>query len=164
MADLDSLIVEGLGKRYVIPAKRPATSPTRTLNLGVTRVRLPRLRLPGGATEGRDLWALRNVSFSVPRSTILGILGANGAGKSTLLMTICGSPRARTGRVLFEGQDITQLPTYEIMRRGIAHAPEGRRIFPRMTVLENLMMGALTAEPGHFEEDLETAFTLFPIL
>ena len=66
--------------------------------------------------------------------------------------------------MLFEGQDITQLPTYEIMRRGIAHAPEGRRIFPRMTVLENLMMGALTAEAGHFQEDLDTAFTLFPIL
>ena len=111
-----------------------------------------------------NIEALRGVDVNVEAGEIVTLIGANGAGKSTLLMTICGSPRARTGRVLFEGKDITQLPTYEIMRRGIAHAPEGRRIFPRMTVLENLMMGALTADTGHFEEDLETAFTLFPIL
>jgi branched-chain amino acid transport system ATP-binding protein len=122
------------------------------------------LTISGVHTFYGNIEALRGVDINVEAGEIVTLIGANGAGKSTLLMTICGSPRARTGRVLFEGQDITQLPTYEIMRRGIAHAPEGRRIFPRMTVLENLMMGAITAEPGHFEEDLETAFTLFPIL
>jgi branched-chain amino acid transport system ATP-binding protein len=122
------------------------------------------LTISGVHTFYGNIEALRGVDINVEAGEIVTLIGANGAGKSTLLMTICGSPRARTGRVLFEGQDITQLPTYEIMRRGIAHAPEGRRIFPRMTVLENLMMGAITAEPGHFEEDLEVAFTLFPIL
>ena len=122
------------------------------------------LTISGVHTFYGNIEALRGVDVNVEAGEIVTLIGANGAGKSTLLMTICGSPRARTGRVLFEGKDITQLPTYEIMRRGIAHAPEGRRIFPRMTVLENLMMGALTAETGHFEEDLETAFTLFPIL
>jgi branched-chain amino acid transport system ATP-binding protein len=79
-------------------------------------------------------------------------------------MTVCGSPAAREGRIGFEGREITRLPTYEIMRLGIAQAPEGRRIFPRMTVTENLQMGALTADPAKFDEDLERVFTLFPIL
>ena len=122
------------------------------------------LSISGVHTFYGNIEALRGVDVMVEAGEIVSLIGANGAGKSTLLMTVCGSPRARTGRVLFEGRDITHLPTYEIMRLGIAHAPEGRRIFPRMTVLENLMMGAITAEPGHFEEDIETAFTLFPIL
>ncbi len=92
------------------------------------------------------------------------MIGANGAGKSTLLMTICGNPRAAQGRVVFDGDDITQVPTFQIIRRGIAQAPEGRRIFPRMTVLENLQMGAVTADESDFEEDLERVFTQFPIL
>jgi branched-chain amino acid transport system ATP-binding protein len=122
------------------------------------------LTISGVHTFYGNIEALRGVDVMVEAGEIVSLIGANGAGKSTLLMTICGSPRARTGRVLFEGQNITHLPTYEIMRMGIAHAPEGRRIFPRMTVLENLMMGAITAEPGHFQEDIDTAFTLFPIL
>jgi branched-chain amino acid transport system ATP-binding protein len=122
------------------------------------------LTISGVHTFYGNIEALRGIDVNVEAGEIVTLIGANGAGKSTLLMTICGSPRARTGRVLFEGQDITHLPTYEIMRLGIAHAPEGRRIFPRMTVLENLMMGAITAEPGHFEEYIETAFSLFPIL
>jgi branched-chain amino acid transport system ATP-binding protein len=108
--------------------------------------------------------ALRGVDIAVEAGEIVTLIGANGAGKSTLLMTICGSPQARTGRVVLEGEDITRLPTYEIMRRGISHAPEGRRIFPRMSVLENLMMGATIANPTHYGEDLEGVFTLFPIL
>jgi branched-chain amino acid transport system ATP-binding protein len=79
-------------------------------------------------------------------------------------MTICGSPRARQGVVEFEGTPITQKPTYEIMRMGIAQSPEGRRIFPRMTVMENLQMGALTADPAKFDEDINKVFALFPIL
>ncbi len=92
------------------------------------------------------------------------LIGANGAGKSTLLMTICGRPRAAKGRITFEGRDITGAPTFEIVRLGISQAPEGRRIFPRMTVLENLQMGATVAGEQHFAEDLERVFTLFPIL
>jgi branched-chain amino acid transport system ATP-binding protein len=122
------------------------------------------LTISGVHTFYGNIEALRGVDITVEAGEIVTLIGANGAGKSTLLMTVCGSPRARNGRVLFEGQDITHRPTYEIMRLGIAHAPEGRRIFPRMTVLENLMMGAITAEPGHFQEDIDTAFSLFPIL
>ncbi|HEV7283251.1 MAG TPA: ABC transporter ATP-binding protein, partial [Kaistia sp.] len=87
-----------------------------------------------------------------------------GAGKSTLMMTICGNPRAREGRILFEGRDITEMPTHEIARLRIAQSPEGRRIFPRMTVLENLQMGAALDKLAHFDEDVERMFTLFPRL
>jgi branched-chain amino acid transport system ATP-binding protein len=108
--------------------------------------------------------ALRGVDLEVKQGEIVTMIGANGAGKSTLLMTICGTPQASAGRIMFDGRDITRVPTHLIMRSGIAQAPEGRRIFPRMTVLENLQMGALAADPKHFAEDLEQAFTLFPIL
>jgi branched-chain amino acid transport system ATP-binding protein len=80
------------------------------------------------------------------------------------MMTICGNPRARQGSVTFDGEDITNVPTHEIMARSISQAPEGRRIFPRMTVLENLQMGALFNKAGSFEQDLERVFGLFPIL
>ncbi len=115
------------------------------------------------AAYGR-IEALRGVDVEVKAGEIVTLIGANGAGKSTLLMTICGNPRAREGRIVFEGRDITRLPTFEIVRLGIAQVPEGRRIFPRMTVLENLQMGATTADPALFDEDLERVFSLFPIL
>jgi len=108
--------------------------------------------------------ALRGVSLEVAAGEIVTLIGANGAGKSTLLMTVFGSPRAREGRVAFDGRDITRTPTHEIVRLGIAQSPEGRRIFPRMTVLENLQMGANVADPAHFENDLARVFGLFPIL
>ena len=108
--------------------------------------------------------ALKGVDLEVGAGEIIAMIGANGAGKSTLLMTICGNPRAAQGRIVFEGCDVTHLPTFEIMRRGIAHAPEGRRIFPRMTVLENLRIGAATVDPGCFDEDCRRVFALFPIL
>jgi branched-chain amino acid transport system ATP-binding protein len=111
-----------------------------------------------------QIQALHGVSLEVPQGQIVSLIGANGAGKSTLLMTVCGNPVARQGSVVFEGRDITRLPTYEIIRMGIAHAPEGRRIFPRMSVFENLQMGAITADPTKFNEDLERIYTLFPIL
>src|ERR1041385_790809 len=122
------------------------------------------LTVSGVQTFYGKIEALRGVDISVEAGEIVTLIGANGAGKSTLLMTICGSPQARTGRVVLEGEDITRLPTYEIMRRGIAHAPEGRRIFPRMTVLENLQIGATVTDPAHFAEDLRRVFTLFPVL
>ena len=108
--------------------------------------------------------ALRGVDIHVQQGEIVTLIGANGAGKSTLLMTICGTPQARQGAIRFEGQDITRLPTFEIMRKGIAQSPEGRRIFPRMTVMENLQMGAVTGDQAHFAGDLEKVMTLFPIL
>ena len=124
----------------------------------------PLLSVRGIHTSYGRIEALRGVDMDVHAGEIVTLIGANGAGKSTLMMTICGNPRARQGQVLFEGEDITHMPTFEIMRRNIAQSPEGRRIFPRMTVLENLQMGAVTAPQGHFEQDLERVFTLFPIL
>jgi branched-chain amino acid transport system ATP-binding protein len=108
--------------------------------------------------------ALRGVDVEVNDGEIVALIGANGAGKSTLLMTICGDPRAAEGQIVFDGDDITELPTYEIVRRGIAQSPEGRRIFPFMSVLENLQIGASGVEPGYFEEDVERVFTLYPLL
>src|SRR5262249_45283967 len=93
------------------------------------------------------------------------ISGAHGAGKTTLLMTICGRPRAGAGEIVFNNENITQLPTHQLIRRGIAHVPEGRRIFPRMSVRENLQMGAFTADHNdHFESDLSFILLLFPQL
>jgi branched-chain amino acid transport system ATP-binding protein len=108
--------------------------------------------------------ALKGVDLEVDEGEIVALIGANGAGKSTLLMTICGRPQAREGRITFDGQDLTRMPTFEIMRRGIAHAPEGRRIFPRMTVLENLQIGATVTGLAHVAEDLRRVFALFPVL
>jgi branched-chain amino acid transport system ATP-binding protein len=122
------------------------------------------LRISGVHTFYGQIEALKGVDLDVKQGEIVTLIGANGAGKSTLLMTICGSPRARQGTVEFEGTAITRKPTYEIMRMGIAQSPEGRRIFPRMTVMENLQMGALTADPAKFGEDVGMVFAMFPIL
>ena len=108
--------------------------------------------------------ALKGVDLEVRTGEIVGLIGANGAGKSTLMMTICGNPRASEGRIVFDGRDITNFPTHEIIGLRIAQAPEGRRIFPRMTVYENLQMGAAVNASTHFEEDLARVFKLFPIL
>jgi branched-chain amino acid transport system ATP-binding protein len=122
------------------------------------------LTVSGVHTFYGQIEALKGIDLDVQQGEIVTLIGANGAGKSTLLMTICGTPRARRGGIHFEGRDITKMPTYEIMRLGIAQSPEGRRIFPRMTVMENLQMGALTADPTKFAEDVEKVFALFPIL
>jgi branched-chain amino acid transport system ATP-binding protein len=122
------------------------------------------LSVSGVHTFYGNIEALRGVDVSVEEGEIVTLIGANGAGKSTLLMTICGNPRAKSGRIVFDGQDITELRTFEIVRRGLAQVPEGRRIFPRMTVMENLKMGATPADESYFDEDLERVFTLFPIL
>nr|WP_040708483.1 ABC transporter ATP-binding protein [Oceanibaculum indicum] len=122
------------------------------------------LEIAGVETFYGNIQALRGVDVSVGKGEIVTLIGANGAGKSTLLMTICGSPQARTGRIVYDGVDITRVPTHEIIRMGVAQSPEGRRIFPRMTVMENLQMGATTADPAHFSQDIEKVFTLFPRL
>ena len=122
------------------------------------------LRIEGVHTFYGRIEALRGVDVHVGQGEIVTLIGANGAGKSALLMTVCGSPRASRGHVYFEDTEITSMRTHEIIGLGIAQAPEGRRIFPRMTVLENLQMGATKAPPEFFNEDLAEAFELFPIL
>src|SRR5512134_3724247 len=122
------------------------------------------LSVAGVYTHYGNIEALSGVDVEIGAGEIVTLIGANGAGKSTLLMTICGSPRASRGRIVFEGRDITALPTHEIVGLGIAQAPEGRRVFPRMSVMENLQMGATTTRPEHFNEDLARVFSLFPIL
>jgi branched-chain amino acid transport system ATP-binding protein len=111
-----------------------------------------------------NIIALRGVDVAIEPGEIVTLIGANGAGKSTLMMTIFGQPRAREGVIRFDGEDITQLPTHEIARRGIAQAPEGRRIFPRMSVFENLQMGAAIDGFAHFDEDLARVYAIFPRL
>jgi len=108
--------------------------------------------------------ALKGVDIEVKQGEIVALIGANGAGKSTLLMSICGHPKPRQGDILLEGQSLIGVPTHDLVRRGLAHAPEGRRIFPRMTVLENLRMGAVACDPIYFDNDLERVFGLFPRL
>src|SRR5471032_2436145 len=105
----------------------------------------PLLRIRNVKTFYGRVMALKGVDLDVNAGEIVTLIGANGAGKSTLMMTVCGNPRARMGVIRHEGDDITNLPTHAIMRRGIAQSPEGRRIFARMTVYENLLMGAEAA-------------------
>lgn len=124
----------------------------------------PLLKIRGVETYYGKINALRGVDVDVQEGEIVTMIGANGAGKTTLMMTICGSPRARSGQIIYDGRDITGLATHEIMHLSIAQSPEGRRIFPRMTVLENLQMGAVLAHDDHFDEDLAMVYELFPIL
>jgi branched-chain amino acid transport system ATP-binding protein len=122
------------------------------------------LELSGVHAHYGHIEALHGVSLSVQVGEVVTLIGANGAGKSTLMMCLFGQPRASLGRIIFDGEDITGLPAHEISRRGIALVPEGRRIFPRMTVLENLQMGAALADPLNFAVDLKRMYALFPIL
>ena len=122
------------------------------------------LTIRGVETYYGKIVALRGVDVDVHKGEIVTLIGANGAGKSTLMMTICGSPQARTGEIIFDGHDITRMPTHEIIRLGIAQSPEGRRIFGRMTVLENLQMGSQLVSDDHFEDDLKRVYDLFPRL
>lgn len=122
------------------------------------------LELKGVRTNYGPIEALRGVDITVQAGEIVTLIGANGAGKSTLLMTICGNPRPNAGLVLFEGRAINDLPPHETARLGIAQVPEGRRIFPRMTVFENLQLGATLSDPAHFDADAAYCFDLFPIL
>jgi branched-chain amino acid transport system ATP-binding protein len=122
------------------------------------------LSVRGVHTYYGNIRALEGVDVEVNRGEIVALIGANGAGKSTLMMTVCGNPRARAGEIVFDGRDITNMPTHEIARLRIAQSPEGRRIFPRMSVLENLQMGSVVAGDAHFAQDLERVCILFPRL
>ncbi|WP_417276855.1 ABC transporter ATP-binding protein [Castellaniella sp.] len=122
------------------------------------------LKLENVSTFYGAIQALNEVSVEVNQGEIVTLIGANGAGKTTLLMTVCGNPRARSGRITFEGEDITEQPTHTVMQRGIAISPEGRRIFPDLTVAENLNMGAFFLNKSQTEESMEHVFDLFPRL
>ena len=122
----------------------------------------PLLQVEDVETYYGNIRALNGVSIAVNEGEIVALIGANGAGKSTLMMTIFGTPRARSGTITFAGTDITELPTHEIARMRIAQSPEGRRIFPRMTVMENLQMGASLDNLKHYDEDAEKVFHAVP--
>ena len=124
----------------------------------------PLLSVRGVKAYYGHIAALKGVDVDVAEGEIVTLIGANGAGKSTLMMTIFGNPRAREGSITFAGRDITELSTHNIARLQIAQAPEGRRIFVRMTVFENLQMGAAICDPAHFKDDVERMFVLFPRL
>jgi branched-chain amino acid transport system ATP-binding protein len=124
----------------------------------------PLLSVRGVKTFYGNIAALKGVDLDVHPGEIVTLIGANGAGKSTLMMTIFGDPRAREGAIVFDGQDITRLPSHQIAWLKIAQAPEGRRIFARMTVYENLQMGATVSDAARFGEDLDRIFLLFPRL
>ena len=124
----------------------------------------PLLKLSGVTAFYGAIQALKGVDLEVAPGEIVTLIGANGAGKSTLMMTICGSPHARHGQILYDGRDITALPTHEIMHMGLAQSPEGRRIFGRMTVHENLLMGAQVVAMRNYAATRDLVFTLFPRL
>jgi branched-chain amino acid transport system ATP-binding protein len=124
----------------------------------------PLLQIEGLVAAYGSIVALKGVDINVNEGEIVTLIGANGAGKSTLMMTVFGTPRAREGRITFDGRDITKMPTHEIPHLKIAQSPEGRRIFPRMTVFENLQMGAELNGGKYLKEDLERVTTMFPRL
>jgi branched-chain amino acid transport system ATP-binding protein len=124
----------------------------------------PLLDVAGVSASYGAVQALTDVSLHVQPGEIVTLIGANGAGKSTLLMTICGDPKPRAGRITLAGEDITGQPTYSIMRRGVAQSPEGRRVFPRMSVEENLLMGAQALSKADPAPQLAQVFALFPRL
>lgn len=125
---------------------------------------VPLLQVRGVKSFYGHIMALKGVDIDVSEGEIVTLIGANGAGKSTLMMTIFGEPRAREGSIHFRGEDITRLPTHDIARLRIAQSPEGRRVFPRMTVRENLQMGAMIDDAIHFQEDLDRVCAMFPVL
>jgi branched-chain amino acid transport system ATP-binding protein len=133
-------------------------------NPQASTARQPLLSVRGVKTYYGNIIALKGVDMDVNEGEIVTLIGANGAGKSTLMMTIFGNPRCREGTITYAGRDITKMPTHEIARMAIAQSPEGRRIFPRMTVYENLQMGASMNGMAHFDQDLERVCTLFPRL
>lgn len=136
------------------PAFSPASEPARQ----------PLLSIRGVKAAYGYIVALKGIDLDIHEGEIVSLIGANGAGKSTLMMTICGSPRAAEGEIIYAGQNIAKMETHEIARLAIAQSPEGRRIFPRMSVFENLQMGTVVVGNDHFEEDLERVCTIFPRL
>jgi branched-chain amino acid transport system ATP-binding protein len=140
------------------------TEHSQSVASGARRIGPTLLSVRGLEARYGAIAALKGVDLDVNEGEIVTLIGANGAGKSTLMMTICGDPRARAGVIAFGGVDITRLSTHAIARLGVAQSPEGRRIFARMSVFENLQMGATVAQRSSFEQDLERVYALFPRL
>jgi branched-chain amino acid transport system ATP-binding protein len=124
----------------------------------------PLLSVRGVKASYGNVNALNGVDLAIDEGEIVALIGANGAGKTTLMMTIFGNPQAREGAIFFEGRDISRMKTHAIARLGLAQSPEGRRIFPRMTVFENLQVGAGVDGGAHFSKNLERVFSIFPRL
>jgi branched-chain amino acid transport system ATP-binding protein len=124
----------------------------------------PLLSIRGVKSYYGNIMALKGVDIHVNEGEIVTLIGANGAGKSTTMMTVFGKPKAREGRITYAGRDITDMEMHEIAHLRIAQSPEGRRIFPRMTVFENLQMGSELDGGRHFVEDLDKVTTIFPRL
>jgi branched-chain amino acid transport system ATP-binding protein len=122
------------------------------------------LKLENVNTHYGQIQALHDISLEVKQGEIVTLIGANGAGKTTLMMTICGDPRASSGKIFFDDEEISSVNTPEIMRKGLAVVPEGRRVFSRLTVQENLHMGAYFRSKAEYEETLEQVLALFPRL
>ncbi len=122
------------------------------------------LSVRGVKTYYGKICALHGVDLDIHAGEIVTLIGANGAGKSTLMMTIFGTPQARAGEIRFDGREITRMPPHEIARLGIAQSPEGRRVFPRMSVFENLQIGAQIHGNAHFKQDLAKVCAIFPRL
>ena len=122
------------------------------------------LRFDNVSTFYGKIQALHNVSIEVQQGEIVTLIGPNGAGKSTLLMTLCGTPRAASGSIRYMGDELVGLDTPQIMRKSIAVVPEGRRVFARLTVEENLAMGGFFTEKGDYQEQMDKVLHLFPRL
>ncbi len=122
------------------------------------------LELNGISTHYGAICAVNNVSLHVNQGEIVSLIGSNGAGKTSLLMTVCGNPRASGGTVRFEGEDVTNLPSHLIMRKGLAISPEGRRVFPALTVAENLQMGGFFLTKAEIQAGMAHVYKLFPRL
>jgi branched-chain amino acid transport system ATP-binding protein len=122
------------------------------------------LSLEAISTFYGSVQALHDASLEVHENEIVTLIGANGAGKSTLLMTVCGNPQARSGTIVFDGKDTTRLPTHEIARLGLAQVPEGRRIFPKLSVRENLTLGGRLVDKKLFRQNLEKILARLPRL
>ena len=108
--------------------------------------------------------AVKKISFSVEEGQVVTLIGTNGAGKTTTLRTISGLIRPASGEILFQGKRIDAVPAHEIVALGVAHSPEGRKIFPKMSIEENLLLGAFARRDGEIKKDLDAAYDLFPIL
>ena len=108
--------------------------------------------------------AVKGISFAVGQGEVVCLIGTNGAGKTTTLRTISGLIKPTSGQILFQGKRLDGVPAHEIVTLGVAHSPEGRRIFPRLTVEENLLLGAFSRTDGGIKDDLQAAYELFPIL
>jgi branched-chain amino acid transport system ATP-binding protein len=140
------------------------TETTAAPQVGVTTHTRPLLEVKGLSVAYGAIEAIRDITFSVQAGQIVSLIGSNGAGKTTTLRTISGLLRPRVGEILFEGRPIHTQPAHAILGMGVAHCPEGRRLFPRMTVEENLLLGAYTRSDDGVAEDMERVYELFPVL